>query len=180
MRDLRQRTDDVNADGLIVGDGVTVIMRPHATAQNQNRLIVQAGGAVSLNRGEVTANRQRGAWTIQGISTYTCDGSWNCSYDTALNSQIDQVGVALYVIKRQQFLSGTAVDNNTDIVKINAGAALAWSGVTYAARDNIELSGQPGHNGIGQFASWTFKFAGGRMSSRCMTALTFRRPDCWS
>jgi hypothetical protein len=151
---------DVNGDGMIVGDGVSVFIRPHPSSQNSNRLTVLGGGSVDLNTGWITANRQRGAWTVQGLSTYSCDISMNCLYNTALNNQLEQVGVAVYVIKRAQFMS-VAVDNNTDIVKINAGASLTWKGVTYAPRDNVELSGQPGHNGIGQLVSWTFKFAGG-------------------
>jgi len=83
-----------------------------------------------------------------------------CTYNTALNSQPEQVGVALYVIKRSQY-SSVSVDNNSDVIKVNSGAGLAWQGITYAPHDNVNLSGQPGHDGIGKIVSWTFKFAGG-------------------
>jgi hypothetical protein len=149
---------DINVDSnaMIVGDGVSIVMRPGTS----NQLLVGAGGVVDLNTGKVTPNRQRGGFTIQGTLTYTCDAAMVCTYNTALNSQADQVGVALYVIKRSQY-SSVLVDNNSDVIQASSGAGLAWQGITYAPHDNVNLSGQPGHDGIGKIVSWTFKFAGG-------------------
>jgi Flp pilus assembly protein TadG len=147
---------DVENDAMIVGDGVSIVIRPGVS----NDLLAGAGGVVDLNTGKITPNRQRGGFTVQGTLTYSCDVAMTCTYNTALNSQLDQVGVALYVIKREQY-SVVAVDDNSDVVKINSGAGLAWQGVTYAPHDNVILSGQPGHDGIGKLVSWTFKFAGG-------------------
>ena len=151
---------DVDGNAMLVGDGVTLIIRP-STSSPDNQLIASGGGVVSLNRGVITPSRQRGAWTVKGVSTYTCDLLMSCTYNTALNSDIEQTGIALYVVKPRQINPAAAVDANTDVIKINAGAGLAWNGVTYAPQDNISLAGQPGHDGIGQFVSWTFKFAGG-------------------
>jgi hypothetical protein len=33
--------------------------------------------------------------------------------------------------------------------------------VTYAPYDNVQIAGQPQHDGIGQLVSWTFTFNGG-------------------
>jgi hypothetical protein len=147
---------DVNSNAMLVGDGVSLVIRPGTS----NQLTAGGGGVVDLNTGKITPNRQRGGFTVQGTLTHTCDAAMVCTYNTALNSQTDQVGVALYVIKRSQY-SSVAVDNNSDVVKINSSGGLAWQGVTYAPHDNVELAGQPGHDGIGKFVSWTFTFAGG-------------------
>lgn len=151
---------DVDSNAMVVGDGVTLILRP-STSSPDNQLIASSGGVVSLNRGVITPNRQRGAWTVKAASTYTCDAVMNCTYNTALNADIEQTGIAIYVVKPRQINPSAAIDANTDVIKINAGAGLAWTGVTYAPQDNITLAGQPGHDGIGQLVSWTFKFAGG-------------------
>ena len=155
---------DVATDAMIVGDGVSVFIRPAAGLPGGNRLLASGGASVDLNSGFTPGlgqDRKRGAWTTSGLSTWSCDASMSCTYNTALNSQPEHVGVALYVIKRVQFNPSVPTDDNTDVIKINADASLTWSGVTYAPHDNVELSGQPGHNGIGQLVSWTFKFAGG-------------------
>jgi hypothetical protein len=68
--------------------------------------------------------------------------------------------MALYIVKRSQYNSSVAVDNNSAVVKVNASSALAWQGLTYAAHDNVSLAGQPGHAAVGQLVCWTFKFAG--------------------
>lgn len=151
---------DINNDAMIVGDGVTVIIRPGSS----NQLLVNAGGVMNLNRGSTPAGTamRLGAWTSLGASPYTFNsalGRWQ--YNSSLESDDRNVGVALYVIKRIQYNSGAAVDDNSDVIKVNAAGGLAWRGVTYAPHDNVTLAGQPGHDGVGQLVSWTFKFAGG-------------------
>ena len=60
-----------------------------------------------------------------------------------------------------QALAEFAPDNSSQVIKINAGAALTWTGVTYAPHDNVTLAGQPGHQGLGHLVSWTLRFVGG-------------------
>jgi hypothetical protein len=79
---------------------------------------------------------------------------------TADNNDKSTVGIAVYVVKPAQYGVSTS-DASTEATKVNAGAAIAWQGVLYAPRDNITLSGQPLHDAIGQFISWTVKVAGG-------------------
>ena len=162
---------DVNTNAMIVGDGVTVILRP-ASSNPGNQLTVSGGGVVDLNRGKTpnvgSAPQKLGAWMRNEASTTYAVGhrvGEMGSTTSSLQADPNKVGIALYVIKREQY-SSVAADDSSDVIKINAGAALAWAGITYAPHDNIELSGQPGHDAIGQFVSWTFKFAGERTSSR--------------
>ncbi len=163
---------DVNGGGMIVGNGVTVVMIPHPSSSSRN-LLTLSGGASSpavmdLNRGELgvaTASPRRlGAWYVRngvGASPYSCDSGGNCTYDSTLEADARKVGVAIYVVKRAQWLTGIASDNNTSVITVSAFSGLAWQGLTYAPHDNVKLAGQPGHDGIGQLVSWTFKFAGG-------------------
>ena len=148
---------DVATNAMIVGDGVTLVMRPDA------ELLVSGGGTVDLNRGQspLGTAMKLGAWTTLGTSSFAWNaatGTW--AYNGSMDADSRNVGMALYIVKRSQY-SSVAVDDNTDIIKINAGAGLAWRGVTYAPHDNVTLSGQPGHAGVGQLVAWTFKFAGG-------------------
>jgi len=164
---------DVNTNAMIVGDGITVIVRP-ATSNPGNQMTVSGGGVVDLNRGQTPGGSAQalGAWMRDGTQPYAWDaglGTW--VYSSGLEANINNVGIALYVIKREQF-SIVAADDSSEVIKINAGAALAWDGITYAPHDNITLSGQPGHDAIGQFISWTFKFAGG-----VHVAQTYAGPD---
>jgi hypothetical protein len=150
---------DIGTNAMLVGDGVTVIIRPGSS----NQMLVSGGGVVDLNRGKTPGGTgmKLGALTTLGANPYVFNsgtGTWG--YNTSLDADSRNVGMALYIIKRSQY-SSVAVDDNTDVIKINAGAGLAWRGVTYAPHDNVTLSGQPGHDGVGQLVSWTFKFAGG-------------------
>ena len=150
-------TIDVGTGAMIVGDGVTVIMRPGSS----NQLLVSGGGVVDLNRGITGTPRKLGAWTSLGISPYGYNVplvQWQ--YNSALESDLRNIGMALYVIKRSQY-AAVAADDNSDVIKINAAGGLGWRGITYAPHDNVTLAGQPGHDGVGQLVSWTFKFAGG-------------------
>jgi hypothetical protein len=152
---------DIQADALIVGDGVSVFFRPPALFRPT------AAGVMDINTGATdgtvggSPDMRKGAYMTDGNYTYFWDslaGQW--VYNAALNTDSSRTGIAIYVIKPSQLGVGT-VDANTDVIQVQAGSGLAWRGVTYAPHDNIEIAGQPGHDGIGQFVSWTFKFAGG-------------------
>jgi len=150
---------NVDQGAIIVGDGITLVIRPGSG----NQMLVSAGGVVDLNRGQTPgiSAQKLGAWMRNGSSTYVWDAtSAKWVYNTSLESDSRNVGVAIYVAKRSQY-STVAADDNTNVIKINAGAGLAWDGYTYAPHDNLALAGQPGHDAIGQFVSWTFTFSGG-------------------
>lgn len=153
-------TLNLQNDALLVGDGVTIVFRPqNSTAPG---LSPNAGGVLDLNTGASgVPNQQKGAYMTDGSPTYV----WNSStsqwaYNSSLNSDKTRVGIAIYVARPDQYGVMTP-DANTNVIQVTSGSGLAWKGVTYAPHDNINLAGQPGHDGIGQFVSWTFKFAGG-------------------
>lgn len=150
---------DIRNNALVVGDGVTIIFRPDGT-NNQ----FSPNGVLDLNRGMANGTPQKlGAWTTKGASPYLFSGgSWSYQAGQESNPQVYGVGVALYVLKPTQYSASATDTDNTDVVKItSSGAGIAWSGVTYAARDNVTISGQPYHDGIGQLVSWTVTFTGG-------------------
>jgi len=167
---------DVQEDAMIVGDGVTLVLRPAPSGDAQNQLNVIGGGLVALNLGLtptplapnqgavvncLASSCRLAAWLTGGGSPYTWSNpqrQW--VYQTGLNDDNHNIGVAVYVIKRAQYMS-VASDNSSQVIKINAGAALTWTGVTYAPHDNVTLAGQPGHQGLGQLVSWTLRFVGG-------------------
>jgi Flp pilus assembly protein TadG len=149
-------TGTVNVTGgILVGDGVTVVLRPPTASLSPN-----SGGIIDLNTGASgIPNQKRGAFMTDGNYTYRWNGAiWQ--YDSSVNSGNFRTGVAIYVVKPAQYGNNT-VDANTNTIQVQSGSGLAWSGVTYAPHDNIEIAGQPSHDGIGQFVSWTFKFSGG-------------------
>ena len=150
---------NVNQNAMIVGDGVSIFVRP-GPGSNSNLFTVSSGGVVDLNRGTSPLSSgavNLGAWTRKGASTYSWNGT-NWTYTGSTDTT--EAGIALYVIKRSQY-SSVAADDNTSIITISSGAALAWNGITYAPHDNVTLAGQPGHDGVGQLVSWTFTFSGG-------------------
>jgi hypothetical protein len=149
-------TGTVNVTGgILVGDGVTVVLRPPNAALSPN-----SGGVIDLNTGASgIPNQKRGAFMTDGNYTYQWNGAvWQ--YDSSVNNGNFRTGVAIYVVKPAQYGNNT-VDANTNTIQVQSGSGLAWSGVTYAPHDNIQIAGQPSHDGIGQFVSWTFKFSGG-------------------
>ncbi|HET7677868.1 MAG TPA: Tad domain-containing protein [Candidatus Limnocylindrales bacterium] len=151
-------TIDINSDALLVGDRVTLIMRPGSS----NQLDVKAGGVVSLNRGAspgAPAGRRLGAWMTNGTSPYSYSSLGGWQYQTSLEASNENVGMALYVIKREQYTTAAA-DDSSNVVVVNALGGLAWDGLSYAPHDNVTLAGRPGHDGVGQLVAWTFKFAG--------------------
>jgi len=148
---------NVNNNAMIVGDGVTVVIRPGGG----NKMTVSSGGVVDLNRGQTPGGTHQalGAFLKDGSSTYKWNGT-NWYYDSSLESNPTTAGMAVYVVKRSQYAS-VAADDNSNVINITSGSGLAWDGVTYAPHDNVVLSGQPGHDGVGQLVSWTFTFSGG-------------------
>jgi hypothetical protein len=152
---------DIQTNALIVGDGVTVIMRPTGNFRPSG------GGAMDINRGLVaelwsgdpTGAAKLGAWTTKGASPYN-PGSPAWAYQAV--QELDKVqfgvGIALYVLKPGQ--AGITDPDGTGVISVTSGSALAWSGVTYAPMDNVTIAGQPDHDGIGQLISWTFAFVG--------------------
>ncbi|HZM72768.1 MAG TPA: pilus assembly protein TadG-related protein [Candidatus Polarisedimenticolia bacterium] len=158
-------TLNVNNGSLVVADGVSLVLRKTA---NQPSIQVNGTGAIDINTGASDTtpgfppNFKKAAFQTDGSYSYTFDNTltppaWVYS---ANNADTANVGVAIYVVTPAQMGDLTA-DANTGQVKVAAGAAIAWQGVMYAPRDNIELSGQPLHDAIGQFISWTVKLSGG-------------------
>ncbi|MEO8247164.1 MAG: hypothetical protein ABI622_08620, partial [Chloroflexota bacterium] len=146
---------DVQTDSLVVGDGVTVIMRPPASYRPSG------GGAMDLNTGKVVSGDQKlGGWTTKAGTPYAWNGtSWTYQDAQETNPAQYGIGIAMYVLKPSQ--AGYTDANGTDVIDVSSGAALAWKGVTYAPMDNVKVAGQPSHDGIGQLVSWTFTFNGG-------------------
>jgi hypothetical protein len=152
---------NVNNSSLVVGDGVSLFLRK---TSNQPGLTVNGDGVVDINTGATDGlkgpppNRKKGAYQTDGTYSYSfAGGAWTY---TAVDANRTPVGIAVYVITPAQMGDLTS-DANTDMVKVNAGAALSWLGVLYGSRDNIELSGQPLHDAVGQFICWTVKLSGG-------------------
>lgn len=156
-------TLDVNNGALVVGDGVSIFLRE---TSNQPGLTVNGSGAVDINSGASDGvagfppDRRKAAFQSNGSYSYSFNSTLGVWQYTASNTDKTAVGLALYVITPAQMGNATS-DANTNTIKIQAGAALAWQGVLYAPRDNIVLSGQPLHNAIGQFICWTVKIDGG-------------------
>jgi hypothetical protein len=154
---------NVNNGALVVGDGVSVVLRRTA---NQPSMVANGDGAIDLNTGATDGvkgyppNLKKAAFQTDGSYSYTFNVTTSTWQYTADNNDKANVGVAVYVVTPAQ-LGITTSDANTDQIQINAGAALSWQGVLYAPRDNIVLSGQPQHDAIGQFICWTVKLAGG-------------------
>ncbi|MBI2777533.1 MAG: hypothetical protein HYX57_09790 [Chloroflexi bacterium] len=156
-------TLNVNNNAAVVGDGVSIVIRK---SSNQPGMVVNGNGVVDVNTGAsdmvkgFPPNLKKAAFQSNGTYSYTFNTLTNLWGYSANNSDTSAVGVAVYVVTPAQMGDNTS-DANTDMVQINAGAALSWQGVLYAPRDNIVLSGQPLHDAIGQFISWTVKLAGG-------------------
>jgi hypothetical protein len=161
-------TFNIRAGALVVGDGVTVVIRPPNSLSGSYGLLPTSGGVMDINTGAsdtvagpIPAPQRRGALMTDGNSSYVWNGGlaqWQ--YDSAVNNGNTRTGVAIYIVKPAQWGNNT-VDASSDTIKVQSGSSLAWAGVTYAPHDNIQIAGQPNHDGIGQFVSWTFKFSGG-------------------
>jgi hypothetical protein len=153
---------NIQTNALLVGDGVTIVFRPPGA-----ELLPSGGGIVDLNTGASDGvaggapNTRKGAFTTDGASTYSFNSTTSLwSYNSSVNADATRVGTAIYVVKPAQYgVSGA--EANTSVIKVQSGSGLAWAGVTYAPRDNVQIAGQPSHNGIGQLVSWTVTFAGG-------------------
>lgn len=147
---------NINNNALVVADGVTIVMR--GTAH-----MIPSQAVIDINRNLADAslaNSKYAAWTTKGVSSWVWNATLNrYVYRTGFNPNIDGVGIAIYVLKPSQY--GATDANGTDVIEVAAHSGLAWSGVTYAANDNVKIAGQPSHAGIGQLISWTFTFDGG-------------------
>jgi hypothetical protein len=158
-------TLDVGTNALVVGDGVSLVLRNTAS---QPGLKTTGDAAIDINTG--ASDGTKGFPPNLKKAAFQTDGSYSYTFDTTLtpprwrysanNNDKSAVGIAVYVITPAQ-LGNPTVDANTNMVQINAGAALSWQGILYAPHDNITLSGQPLHDAIGQFICWTVKLAGG-------------------
>jgi Flp pilus assembly protein TadG len=158
-------TLNINNGALAVGDGVSLVLRE---TSNQPGLIANGDGALDINTGATDGtkgfppNLKKAGFQTDGSYSYTYDNTLARWVYTADNNDKANVGVSVYVVKPAQIPGGsTAADANTDMIQIQAGAAISWQGVLYAPHDNITLSGQPTHDAIGQFIAWTVKIAGG-------------------
>ncbi|HEX8916112.1 MAG TPA: pilus assembly protein TadG-related protein [Humisphaera sp.] len=146
--------------GVVVGDGVTVIIRPSGASQ---QFTPGSHSILDLNTGKVSGSPQiLGGWTTKGASPYAWNGlAWVYQSSQESNAVRYGRGLAMYVLKPSQYQVSPAVDANTTVIQVNSGAGLAWSGITYAPHDNVAIAGQPSHSGVGQLVSWTFTFNGG-------------------
>jgi Flp pilus assembly protein TadG len=155
-------TIDVRNSALIVGDGVTVIIRPTSAGAGASQYSPGSGGVMNLNTGRANNGTalKLGAWSTKAASTYAWNGSaWAYQASQEGNPQQYGVGIALYVLKPTQ--AGIAMGDGTEVIAVSSGAGLSWRGVTYAPNDNVQVAGQPNHDGFGQLISWTFTFNGG-------------------
>lgn len=152
----------VDNNALIVGDGVTMVVRPDGSS-NQ----FTPNGIVDVNTGKVSGGSGQilGGWTTKNASPYAWNSATNrWIYQSSQETDVSQFGrgLALYVLKPSQYQVNPPPDENTTVIQVTSvGAGLAWNGVTYAPHDNVAISGQPNHDGIGQLVSWTFTFNGG-------------------
>jgi hypothetical protein len=161
-------TVTIKGGGMLVGDGVTIVIRPK-DEPNDNGQFSAGGGAGSPGVIDLNATKLSGAWTRRGVSPYVSVttgclyGATSCwQYTNTYEADLTQTGMALYVMRRDQIPgSGAASDDWTQVIQINASAGLAWNGITYAPHDSSTLAGQPGHSGVGQLVSWTFTVNGG-------------------
>lgn len=154
---------NVGTNAEVVGDGVSLVLREDG---NRPGLKTTGSAIVDINTGATDGVKgggpfmKKAAFQSDGLYSYTLNTTTNLWQYSANNADTAAVGVAVYVVK-PDLLGNLAADANTDMVQINAGAALSWQGVLYAPHDNITLSGQPLHDAIGQFICWTVKLAGG-------------------
>lgn len=156
-------TVDVRNSALIVGDGVTVVIRPKSGGGGA-QFSPGSGGVMDLNRGlgnidTAGDDLKLGGWTTKGTRPYAFNGSkWVYQAGQESNPTLYGVGIALYVLKPDQ-VGYAQID--TTVIQVNSGAGLSWQGVTYAPHDNVSIAGQPNHAGVGQLIAWTFTFNGG-------------------
>lgn len=155
----------IGAGGMLVGDGVTLVIRP-GDGPPGTKLDIKAGAVAAINTGATPGSPARtlGGWywssaNQTGASPYSYSGGW--AYNTGLESNTDNRGIAVYVPRRNQYQTGVAVDDNSDVLNnIEAGAAMVWKGVIYAPHDNVTFAGQVGYDAVGQLVAWTVKFTG--------------------
>jgi len=155
----------VGARAMLVGDGVTLVIRPGDSPPG-TKLDIKADAVAAVNTGATpgSAARTLGAWYWDianqvGASPYAYSGGW--TYNSGLEGNPNNRGIAVYVPRRNQYQTGVAADDNSSVLNnIEAGAAMVWKGVIYAPHDNVTFAGQVGYDAVGQLVAWTVKFTG--------------------
>jgi len=157
-------TLDVNNNGLVLGDGVTLVFARGA------HLNMNAGATISLNTGNTTnnplaaacggANCRFAAWTARSGAGGTY--SWTAGLSPTYSAPSDpfERGIATYVCKSAADC-GSGGAPSTNIIQLNSGSGFDYRGLVYAPFDNVKLAGQPSHHDIGTLVAWTAQFTGG-------------------
>ena len=159
---------DMDNNSLLIADGVTLVFR--RTGAANDGLVMRAGAAISLNNGDLADNPlaaacspdcKYGAWSAKsnGGGTYMWTAGLAPTYQAPPSDPFER-GMAAYVCK-----SAADCDSggspSTNIFNVTSGSGIDWLGLVYAPFDNVVLSGQPGHQNVGQLVSWTLQFTGG-------------------
>jgi len=160
-------TITVGARAMLVGDGVTILIRPGSTSSTATKLDIKSNAVVAINLGATPGSagaKPLGGWywnalTQTGSSPYTFGTAW--TYNAGLEADTDNRGIAIYVPRRNQYSTVAPDDNSNILNNIQAGAAMVWKGVIYAPHDNVTFAGQVGYDAVGQLVAWTVKFTGG-------------------
>lgn len=158
----------VGPSAMLVGDGVTLIIRPGDSSSTATKLDIKNNGVVAVNTGATPGGapaKTLGGWywnvaNQTAWSPYSLVGGlW--VYNPLLEPDINNRGIAVYVPRRNQYQTGVAVDNNSNVLNnLASGAAMVWKGVIYAPHDNVTFAGQVGYDAVGQLVAWTVKFTG--------------------
>jgi hypothetical protein len=167
-------TLNINNDGLVIGDGVTLVFDRNAD------LDMNAGATISLNSGNTTNNPLAAACggNATGLAPNNCrfaawtaragsGGHYSWSLGTAptyASPPVDpfERGIVTYICKTAGPANcGTGGGPSTDIFQLNSASGIDYRGLIYAPFDNVKLAGQPTHKDVGQLVSWTAQFTGG-------------------
>ncbi len=178
-------TLDMNNNGLVIGDGVTLVFDRNA------HLNMNAGPTISLNTGNTTNNPlasacggvagggatgcRFAAWTARAGGS-AGHYSWSLgpapTY-TATPADPFERGLASYVCKTAGAANcGTGGSASSNIFQMTSASGIDYRGMIYAPFDNVKLAGQPTHKDIGQLVAWTAQFTGGTAINQ-----TFDGPD---
>ena len=177
-------TLDINNDGLVIGDGVTLVF-DRGAALNMN-----AGASISLNSGNTTNNPlaaacggiagggqtpcRFAAWTARAGSggNYSWSIGLAPTYASPPTDPFER-GIVAYVCKTAGAGNcATGGAPSTNIFQMNSASGIDYRGLIYAPFDNVKVAGQPTHNDIGQLVAWTAQFTGGSAITQ-----TFDGPD---
>jgi hypothetical protein len=176
-------TLDINNDGLVMGDGVTLVF------DRSGDLNMNAGATISLNSGDSTNNPLAGSCGgVAGGGATNCrfggwtakagaggNYSWSVGPSATYSVPADpfERGIAAYVCKSAGAANcGIGGSPSTNILQMNSSSGIDYRGMIYAPFDNVKVAGQPTHKDIGQLVSWTAQFTGGSTITQ-----TFDGPD---